>query len=83
MAPQSRASRNSSTFDSPREGANSHIWHRAPRHADSIAAGLTSAGCKCQANCTHRGKALSGCANPSYTPNPLLDTSAHGEKREA
>ena len=56
------------------EGAHSHIWHRAPRHADSIAAGLTSAGCKCQANWTHRGKALSGCANPSYTPNPLLDT---------
>jgi len=65
------------------EGASSHIWHRAARHADSIVAGLTSAGCKCQANWTHRGKALSGCANPSYTPNPLLDTSAHGEKREA
>jgi hypothetical protein len=65
------------------EGANSHIWHRAPRHADSIAAGLTSAGCKCQANWTHRGKTYNGCANPNFTPNPLLDTSAHGEKREA
>jgi hypothetical protein len=65
-------------------GETGHLnRNRAPRHADSIAAGLTSAGCKCQANWTHRGKALSGCANPSYTPNPLLDTSAHGEKREA
>jgi hypothetical protein len=60
-----------------------HIWHRAARHTDSIAKGLTSAGCKCQASWTHRGQTYHGCKNPSYSPNPLLDTSAIGEKREA
>ena len=25
----------------------------------------------------------SGCQNPVHSPNPLLDTSDHGEKREA
>jgi hypothetical protein len=35
------------------------------------------------ANWKHRGEMFSGCANPNFTPNPLLDTSAHGEKREA
>jgi hypothetical protein len=58
-----------------------HIWHRTERHADSIAAGLTSAGCTCQTDWTHRGQTYNGCQNPSYSPNPLLDTSAIGEKR--
>ena len=30
-----------------------------------------------------RASSGDGCANPNFTPNPLLDTSAHGEKREA
>ena len=60
-----------------------HIWHHTKRHPDSIAKGLTSAGCKCQTNWTHRGKTFNGCQNPSFTPNALLDITAHGEKREA
>jgi hypothetical protein len=62
---------------------NHHIWLHTKRHADTIKLGLTSAGCKCQTDWSHRGKNYNGCANPNYTPNPLLDTSAHGEKREA
>merc|ERR1712127_121446 len=42
--------------------------------------------CKCycsnQGNWSHRGKTYTGCANPKYTPNPLLDTSVHGEKHD-
>jgi hypothetical protein len=60
-----------------------HIWHRAERHADAIAKGLTAAGCTCQDNWTHRGQTYNGCQNPTHSPNPLLDTSSHGEKREA
>jgi len=59
-----------------------HIWVHTKRHAATIKRGLTSAGCKCQANWSHRGTTYNGCANPTYTPNPLLDTSTHGEKRE-
>jgi len=59
---------------------NHHIWHRAKRHADSIAQGLTSAGCKCQPSWTFKGKTYNGCQNPSSTPNPLVDTTAHGDK---
>jgi len=60
-----------------------HIWHRAALHADTIAKGLTSAGCTCQDNWTHRGQTYNGCQNPTHSPNSLLDTSSHGEKREA
>jgi hypothetical protein len=64
-------------------GATTHIWHHAQRHADSIAKGLTAAGCTCQANWTHDGQTYNGCQNPSSTPNPLLDHGDHGDKHDA
>merc|ERR1711908_248213 len=58
-----------------------HIWVRAERHAEALSLGMTSAGCKCQADWTYKGNTYNGCQSPKSSPHALIDTNTNlGDK---